>query len=81
MTYSPIHPGKLIKELCVTTMDITVTEAARRLGVDRKIFLCLINGRLDLDSEMALKIARAFGISVNWYAPQKTDTVLQINVS
>jgi len=34
--HNPPHPGEVIKELCIESLGLTVTEAAKGLGVSRK---------------------------------------------
>jgi plasmid maintenance system antidote protein VapI len=33
--HNPPHPGKIIKSLCLEPLGVTVTEAAKALGVSR----------------------------------------------
>ena len=59
MIYKAIHPGKIIKEVCVEATGLTVTEAAENLGVDRTTFSRLINGHSGISPEMAVRLAIA----------------------
>ena len=59
--YNPPHPGEIIREFCVEPLDINVTEAARALGVTRKTFSALLNGRAGISPEMALRLSKVFG--------------------
>jgi len=59
--HNPPHPGKIIRELCVEPLNISVTEAARALGVTRKTFSTLLNGRSGISPEMALRLSKVFG--------------------
>ena len=59
--YNPPHPGEIIKEFCVEPLNINVTEAARTLGVTRKTFSALLNGRSGISPEMALRLSKVFG--------------------
>ncbi len=59
--YNPPHPGEIIKEFCVEPLNINVTEAARALGVTRKTFSALLNGRSGISPEMALRLSKVFG--------------------
>lgn len=61
--YNPPHPGEIIREFCVDPLNINVTEAARALGVTRKTFSALLNGRAGISPEMALRLSRVFGRS------------------
>lgn len=59
MIYEAIHPGKIVKECCVTATGLTVTEAAENLGVDRTTFSRLINGHAGISAEMAMRLSLA----------------------
>lgn len=43
--HNPPHPGEVLKELCLEPLGITVTEAAKALGVSRKTLSATLNGR------------------------------------
>ncbi|MFI4918556.1 MAG: transcriptional regulator [Legionellales bacterium] len=34
--FNPAHPGEIIRELCIEPLNLTITEAAKALGVTRK---------------------------------------------
>ncbi|MFQ5791597.1 MAG: HigA family addiction module antitoxin [Acidobacteriota bacterium] len=57
--HDPPHPGEVLRELYLEPVGITVTEAARRLGVTRKTLSELVNGRAGLSPEMAIRIGAA----------------------
>ena len=61
--YNPPHPGEIIKEFCIEPLGLTVTEAARSLGVTRKTFSSLLNRRSGISPEMALRLSKVFGRS------------------
>ena len=56
----PPHPGSYIKER-VLPAGMSVTEAAKRLGVGRPALSNLLNGNASLSPEMAVRLERAFG--------------------
>lgn len=58
--YNPPHPGEIIKKLCLEPLGLTVTEAARALGVSRKTLSSIINGHAGKSSEMAIRLSIAF---------------------
>jgi antitoxin HigA-1 len=58
---SPPHPGLTVKHDCIEPLGLTVTAAARALGVSRKQLSEVINGRAAISAEMALRLAQAFG--------------------
>ena len=61
--YNPPHPGEIIKEFCIESLGLTVTDAARSLGVTRKTFSALLNRRSGISPEMALRLSKVFGRS------------------
>jgi antitoxin HigA-1 len=59
--HNPPHPGEILRELCLEPLDISVTQAARALGVTRKALSELLNGRSGVSPSMALRLSVAFG--------------------
>ncbi len=57
--FNPMHPGEVLKESYLEPLDLSVTEAAKRLGVARKTLSELINGKSDISVEMACKLSKA----------------------
>ena len=57
----PMHPGSLVRKDCLDKHKLSVTEAARVLGVDRQTLSNLLNGRSGISPEMALRLEKAFG--------------------
>ena len=60
MMHNPPHPGEIIRELCLDPLGITITRAARALGVSRKALSELLNGHTGVTPEMAVRLGRAF---------------------
>jgi addiction module HigA family antidote len=54
----PTHPGTVLKYDVLEPLGLSVTEAARRLGVTRKTLSELINARASMSPEMAVRVAR-----------------------
>ncbi len=57
--HDPPHPGTVLRDLYLEPLGITVTEAARRLGVTRKTLSELVNGRAGFSPEMAIRVGTA----------------------
>jgi addiction module HigA family antidote len=55
----PTHPGEIIREDIIKPLNMTVTEAAKKLGVTRKTLSALLNCRASLSPEMAIRISKA----------------------
>ena len=64
-TKSPAHPGGFVKSEIIAALDLSVTDAAAALGVTRPALSALLNGRAQLSPEMALRIEKAFGVSMD----------------
>jgi len=61
--HDPPHPGEVIRDLCLEPLGISVTAAARSLGVTRKALSELLNGRSGVSPSMALRLGIAFDTS------------------
>ena len=61
---SPVHPGGFIKR-SVLPDDLTITEAAKVLGVGRPALSNLLNEKASLSPEMGLRIEKAFGVKMD----------------
>jgi antitoxin HigA-1 len=59
----PTHPGKVLLEDVMKPLGITITEAAKGLGVSRKTVSEIVNGRAALSPEMAVRIGKATNTS------------------
>ena len=67
----PTHPGEVLSEDVIKPLGLTVTEAAKRLGVARKTLSTLLNGNASLSPEMAVRIAKATNTSAeSWFYMQ-----------
>ncbi len=63
LMHNPPHPGEMIKELCLDPLGLTVTSAAKSLGVSRKTLSQIVNGRTGISPEMAVRLSIAFSTS------------------
>jgi addiction module HigA family antidote len=57
--HSPAHPGEIIREDCIKAMGLTVTAAAKGLGVSRQSLTELLSGRTGVSAEMAIRLEKA----------------------
>lgn len=58
-----VHPGAWLRSEIVQPHGLTVTIAARKLGVTRQAMSNLLNGNAGLSAEMAIRFEKAFGVS------------------
>ena len=71
--HNPPHPGEIIKSLCLEPLGVTVTEAAKALGISRKTLSAILNGRAGVSPEMAVRLSIAFGTSAESWLNQQTQ--------
>src|SRR6266852_2253473 len=69
----PAHPGQFIRMEVIEPLGLSVTQAAKVLGVTRPALSALLNGRASLSPAMALRIEKAFG--------PKMDTLLRMQTA
>ncbi len=67
----PPHPGDVVRELCIEPAGLTVTAAAEVLGVSRKALSELLNGHAGISPEMAVRLSKGFGGSVESWLRQQ----------
>ena len=66
---NPTHPGEVLREFLPETL--TVSEAAKRLGVSRVQLSRLLNARAAMTAEMAIRIAMLTGTTAeSWLKNQ-----------
>ncbi|WP_193171737.1 HigA family addiction module antitoxin [Nisaea nitritireducens] len=59
----PIHPGIYVREYVLTPRKLTVTGAAKLIGVSRPGVSNFLNGKVSATHDMAARLERAFGVS------------------
>ncbi|HKX07963.1 MAG TPA: HigA family addiction module antitoxin [Stellaceae bacterium] len=60
---NPPHPGGVVRRQCLDALGLTVTEAAKGLGVTRQALSDLLNEKAGVSVEMAIRLSKAFGSS------------------
>lgn len=63
--HDPAHPGEVLREYLPEEMS--VTEAAERLGVSRQALSAILNGRAGISAEMDLRLAQALGMTPGFW--------------
>lgn len=71
--HNPPHPGEIVKGLCLEPLGLSVTEAAKALGVSRKTLSAILNGRAGISPEMAVRLSIAFGTSAESWLNQQVQ--------
>jgi addiction module HigA family antidote len=70
---NPPHPGAFVKSEIIEGHGLTVTDGAKVLGVSRPALSSVLNGRAALSPDMALRLEKAFGVTM--------DTLLRMQTS
>ena len=71
--HNPPHPGEIIKTLCLEPLNISVTAAAKALGVSRKTLSAIVNGHAGISPEMAVRLSIAFDTTSESWLNQQTQ--------
>jgi addiction module HigA family antidote len=71
--HNPPHPGEVLRQLCLEPLNLTVTDAARSLGVSRKALSSILNGRAGISPEMAVRLSIAFNTSSESWLNQQVQ--------
>ncbi|MXX37085.1 MAG: HigA family addiction module antidote protein [Gemmatimonadetes bacterium] len=75
---NPPHPGLSIRRDCLEPLGLSVTEAAKKLGVSRKQLSNVVNGHSGISPQMAIRLDKAFGGGANtWYRLQAAYDLAQ----
>ena len=71
--HNPPHPGEILRELCIEPLGISVTDAAKALGVTRKTLSGILNCRAGISPEMAIRLSKAFDVSAESWMNQQAQ--------
>lgn len=75
---NPPHPGRSIRENCLDPLGLSVTEAARVLGVARHTLSRVLNGHAAVSPEMAIRLEKAGWSNAEfWLRRQTTFDLVQ----
>jgi len=61
---TPVHPGCFVRTEIIEPFELSVTEAAEVLGISRTALSAFLNERTSLSPDMALRVEKAFGMSM-----------------
>jgi len=73
-----IHPGEILREEVIAANNLTVTEAAKMLGISRQSLNNIIHERSDITPEMSFRIAKVFGGTPDIWANMQTKYNLHL---
>ena len=71
--HNPPHPGEILRDLCLGPLALSVTDAAKALGVSRKTLSAVLNGRAGISPEMAVRLSIAFDTTAESWLNQQVQ--------
>lgn len=75
---TPPHPGLSVRHDCLEPLGLSVTKAAKKLGISRKQLSAIVNGHSGISPEMAIRLDKAFGGSADtWFRLQAAYDLAQ----
>ena len=76
--HDPCHPGEIVKYECLEPLGLTITRAARGLGISRRKLSDLVHGKTGVTADMAIRLSLAFGSSAEtWLGMQSAFDLWQ----
>ena len=84
--HNPPHPGGIVKRQCLEPLGLSVSRASEGLGVTEKYLSDLVNERVGVSPDMAVRLSKAFGSSPEtwlgmqmaydlWHAEERIDEI------
>src|SRR5580658_9644497 len=58
---NPVHPGRIVRHDCLEPLGLSISEAAKILGVTRQALNNVVTGKSGVSPEMAIRLTKAFG--------------------
>lgn len=75
---NPPHPGLSVRRDCLEPLGLSVTEAAKNLGISRKQLSSIVNCHSGISPEMAIRLDKAFGGGASaWFRLQAAYDLAQ----
>jgi addiction module HigA family antidote len=59
--HNPPHPGGIVRRQCLDPLGLSVTRAAEGLGITRQALSELVNEKVGISIDMAIRLSKAFG--------------------
>lgn len=75
--FEPTHPGELIREE-LEERHMTQAKLADRIGVSHSLLNEVVNGKRSVNTELALLLEAALGISANLWLKLQADYNMQV---
>jgi antitoxin HigA-1 len=76
--HNPPHPGRIVRQECIEASDLSITEAAKVLGVTRQALNNLVTEKAGISPEMAIRLEQVFGSTTDtWLRMQSAYDLAQ----
>jgi addiction module HigA family antidote len=69
----PVHPGEILREEFLKPLDLTQAQLAEELGINLKVIDELVNEKRSVSPELAVKLAKRFGTSPQFWLGLQMD--------
>lgn len=63
----PVHRGAILREDILKQMNLTITQAAKGVEVNRKQLSQVVNETVSVSAEMAVRLEQAFGVNAEFW--------------
>lgn len=70
---NPAHPGRIVKSACLEPLGLSVSAAAKVLGVTRQALNNIVSEKSDISPEMAIRLSKAFGSDPETWIRMQAD--------
>lgn len=71
--HDPSHPGTILQEFYFESLNLSITEAAEKLQITRPNLSAIVNGKAGISAVMALKLAKAFKTTPQFWMNLQTS--------
>ncbi len=71
MMHDPPHPGEVLRGW-LAELGLSVTDAARHLGVSRVMLSRILNGHASVTADMDVRLSQALGTSAGFWLRMQT---------
>lgn len=71
--YDPPHPGEILRADYIEPLGLSVTAAAKALGVTRKTLSAVLNGRAGISPAMAHRLSKALETTPEFWVNLQTQ--------
>jgi addiction module HigA family antidote len=76
--HEPVHPGEILREDVIVVLELTVSDAAAKLGVSRVALSRVLNGHAAVSANLARRLeAAGAGTARSWLAMQTAYDLAQ----